>query len=262
MCPLRSLFRCLFGYKRIAMRLYLLEGGRCEVGLDVLVPNSYRSGRVTTPIPILLAQTDDATYLIDTGMPDRWIDRVGDLDGEEIFPHMTADDAVARQLAILDLTPADISCVINTHLHFDHAGGNAHFPHVPILVQNAELEAARAGAITARDWDVPGLRYETIHGDHHVCDGIDLLFTPGHTLGHQSVLVTLGDGRRLLFTVDAVYTAINWNEDVLGAMADPVAGQSSVERLRQEAAQPNTTVIFGHDPIQWANLRHASNYYS
>jgi N-acyl homoserine lactone hydrolase len=244
------------------MRLYLLQSGWCEVGLDVLVPNTSRFGRLHVPVPMLLAQADDATYLVDTGMPDMWIDRSGDLDGEEIFPHMTAADAVDRQLVTLGLAPADVTCVINTHLHFDHAGGNAHFRGVPILVQEAELEAARAGKITRRDWDVPGLRYETIQGDYHVCDGLDLLFTPGHTLGHQSVLVTLGNGQRLLFTVDAVYTAINWEEDALGAMTDPVAGQASVERLRREAAQPGTTVIFGHDPAQWATLRYAPDYYS
>jgi glyoxylase-like metal-dependent hydrolase (beta-lactamase superfamily II) len=94
-----------------------------------------------------------------------------------------------------------------------------------------------------------------------VCPGLDLLLTPGHTPGHQSVLVTLDNGHRLLFTIDAVYTAINWEEDALGAMSDPVAGKESVARLRHEAMQPNTTVIFGHDPAQWAVLRHAPECY-
>ena len=244
------------------MRLYLLQGGWCEIGIDVLVPNQGRTGRTTVPIPMLLARTERETYLIDTGMPDSWIDRDGDLDGEEIFPKMTAQDTAEAQLATLGLSTRDLTCVISTHLHFDHAGGNAHFPHVPILVQETELAAARAGRITSRDWDVPGLRYETISGDYHVCDGLDLLYTPGHTLGHQSVLVTLDGGQRLLFTIDAVYTAINWNEDALSAMTDPAAGQESVQRLRREAAVPNTTVIFGHDPTQWATLRRAPEYYS
>jgi N-acyl homoserine lactone hydrolase len=244
------------------MRLYLLQCGSCDVGLDVLVPQTGRSGRITVPIPMLLAETNGATYLIDTGMPDRWIDQSGNLDGEEIFPRMAAADAVDRQLAALGLSTGDVSCVINTHLHFDHAGGNAHFPHTPILVQEEEIEAARADESSRRNWDLPGLRYETIRGDYRVCEGIDLLFTPGHTAGHQSVLISLGEGRRMLFTVDAVYTAINWEEDALGAMVDPVAGRASVARLRREAAQPHTTVVFGHDPTQWASLRHAPSYYS
>ena len=245
------------------MRLYLLQCGRCEVGWDVLLPDSGRSGTIDLPVPMLLAQTDGNTYLVDTGMPDEWINRTGDLDGEPIYPHMTAADAVDRQLAAVGLAVDDVTCVINTHLHFDHAGGNAHFPTTSILVQEAELEAARIGrGVTWRGWDVPGLRYETIRGDYHVCNGLDLLFTPGHTLGHQSVLCTLNDGRRLLFTVDAVYTAVNWEEDRLGAMTDAAAGQASVERLRREAAQPHTTVIFGHDPAQWASLLHPPRYYS
>jgi len=244
------------------MRLYLLQGGWCEIGLDVLVPNTGRSGRTTIPIPILLARTDSDTYLIDTGMPDSWIGQSGDLDGEEIFPHMTAGDTLDRQLGRIGLAVDDLTCVINTHLHFDHAGGNSHIRHIPILVQEAELAAARAGRITNRDWDAPGVRYRTIHGDYHVCDGLDLLFTPGHTMGHQSVLVTLSDGQRLLFTIDAVYTSINWDEDALSAMTDPVAGQASVERLRWEAAQPQTTVVFGHDPAQWSTLRQPPSFYT
>ncbi len=244
------------------MRLYLLQSGWVEIGLNVLVPNTGRTGRIDIPVPMLVARTDDATYLIDTGMPDSWIGRSGDLDGEEIFPRMAAEDAVDRQLATIGLSVDDVTCVINTHLHFDHAGGNSHFRHVPILVQETELEAARAGGITSRDWDAPGLRYETIRGDYHVCDGLDLLFTPGHTMGHQSALVTLSDGRRLLFTVDAVYTSINWDEDALSAMSDPVAGHASVERLRREAARPDTTVIFGHDPARWAGLRRPPSFYT
>jgi len=243
------------------MRLFLLQSGWVEIGLNVLVPDTGRTGRLDIPVPMLLAHTDDATYLIDTGMPDSWIGQSGDLDGEEIFPHMTAGDTLDRQLDRIGLAVDDLTGVINTHLHFDHAGGNCHIQHVPILVQETELAAARAGRITNRDWDAPGVRYRTIRGDYHVCDGLDLLFTPGHTLGHQSVLVTLSGGQRLLFTIDAVYTSINWDEDALSAMTDPVAGQASVARLRWEAAQPQTTVIFGHDPAQWSTLRQPPAFY-
>jgi N-acyl homoserine lactone hydrolase len=111
---------------------------------------------------MLLVQAAGGAYLVDTGMSDYWIERTDSLDGTDIYPRMKSDDAVERQLAALGLGTHDLTRVINTHLHFDHAGGNAHFPYVPILLQAAELEAARAGTISSRDWDVPGLRYETI----------------------------------------------------------------------------------------------------
>lgn len=245
------------------MRLYLLQCGTCEIAWNELIPSTGRTGLTSIPIPALLVETADARYLVDTGMPDSLIDNTGPLaEGVEIFPRMKSADSIIEQLRLLGLATRDITRVINTHLHFDHAGGNAHFVHQPILIQEAALDAARAaGAAGWPGWDVPGLRYETIRGDYHVCDGLDLLLTPGHTPGHQSVLVSLDDGQRLLFSGDAVYTGTNWTEDALGAMVDPVAGRASVERLRREAALPSTTLIFGHDAEQWATLRHPPDWY-
>ncbi len=245
------------------MRLFLVQCGGCDIAFDLLIPNTGRSGLVPIPIPALVAQTPAGTYLIDTGMPDFLIDRTGSVaEGAEIFPHMSAGDAIMSRLQSLGMSEDDVTCVVNTHLHFDHAGGNAHFTRRPILLQEAELEAARQGNGPGwPGWDAPGVTYDTICGDHRLCDGIDLIFTPGHTPGHQSVVITLDDGQRLLFTGDAVYTKANWDEDALGAMLNPEAGRASVARLRDEAQRPNTTVIFGHDQEQWRTLLQAPAHY-
>ena len=59
---------------------------------------------------------------------------------------------LAEHLSALRIAPADVVLVINTHLHFDHCGGNRHFPGTPILVQRAEHEAAQEPAYTVPDW--------------------------------------------------------------------------------------------------------------
>jgi N-acyl homoserine lactone hydrolase len=91
--------------------------------------------------------------------------------------------------------PRDVACVINTHLHYDHCGGNRLFPGVPIHVQARELADARSlDSYTIREWvDFDGATYVEHEGEVELLPGIRLLPTPGHTDGHQSVLVETGE---------------------------------------------------------------------
>jgi N-acyl homoserine lactone hydrolase len=93
--------------------------------------------------------------------------------------------------------PREVVCVINTHLHFDHCGGNRLFPGVPIHVQASELADARAepDTYTVREWvDFDGAAYVEHDGEAEVLPGIRLMPAPGHTRGHQCVLVDTPDG--------------------------------------------------------------------
>src|SRR6266540_2807312 len=91
--------------------------------------------------------------------------------------------------------PRDVACVINTHLHFDHCGGNRLFPGVPIHVQARELAEAHA----LSDWvEFPGATYVEHDGEAEVLPGIRLLPAPGHTSGHQVVVVDTPDGTVVL----------------------------------------------------------------
>ena len=114
--------------------------------------------------------------------------------------------AAADALAGLDMSPADISLVINTHLHFDHCGQNAVFKHAACHVQRAELERARRESSQLADWfDFAGARFELLDGDTEIVPGLSVMTTPGHTVGHQSVVVRGADGDDLLIG-DAAYT--------------------------------------------------------
>ncbi|HEY0718250.1 MAG TPA: N-acyl homoserine lactonase family protein [Streptosporangiaceae bacterium] len=114
--------------------------------------------------------------------------------------------AAAGALAGLDMSPADISLVINTHLHFDHCGQNAVFRHAAFHVQRAELERARRESRDLTGWfDFAGARFELLDGDTEIVPGLSVITTPGHTVGHQSVVVRGPDGDDLLIG-DAAYT--------------------------------------------------------
>jgi N-acyl homoserine lactone hydrolase len=96
--------------------------------------------------------------------------------------------------------PREVDLVINTHLHYDHCGGNRLFPDVPIHVQARELADARTlDNYTFREWvDFDGATYIGHEGEAEVLPGIRLLPAPGHTDGHQVVVVETGDGTHVL----------------------------------------------------------------
>ena len=96
--------------------------------------------------------------------------------------------------------PRDVASVINTHLHFDHCGGNRLFPGVPIHVQARELADARSlDDYTIREWvDFDGATYVEHEGEVELLPGIRLLPAPGHTDGHQVVVVETGEGMVVL----------------------------------------------------------------
>ncbi|HSS92776.1 MAG TPA: N-acyl homoserine lactonase family protein [Candidatus Dormibacteraeota bacterium] len=113
----------------------------------------------------------------------------------------------ADALAEHDLSPADVRIVINSHLHFDHCGQNAVFKHAPFYIQRSELDRARrAETLTAEWFDFAGARFELLDGDAEIAEGVRIVATPGHTVGHQSVLVDTPDGDAIMIG-DAAYTA-------------------------------------------------------
>jgi N-acyl homoserine lactone hydrolase len=100
-----------------------------------------------------------------------------------------------------------VRIVINSHLHFDHCGQNAVFRHAPFYVQRTELERARlAEGVPAKWFDFAGARFELIDGDAQIAEGVRVVATPGHTVGHQSVIVDTPDGGAVMIG-DAAYTA-------------------------------------------------------
>jgi N-acyl homoserine lactone hydrolase len=113
----------------------------------------------------------------------------------------------ADALAEHDLSPADVRIVINSHLHFDHCGQNAVFKHAPFYIQRSELARARKeGSPTAEWFDFAGARFELLDGDAEIAEGVRVVATPGHTVGHQSVLVDMADGTAVMIG-DAAYTS-------------------------------------------------------
>lgn len=148
------------------------------------------------------------------------------------------------------LDPNDVRYQVFTHLHVDHVGAGQ-LPAARAVVSADEWAAATGFGGRMRGYRPDGITDpQIVEGDHDVHgDGtIRILATPGHTAGHQSVLVTPDDGPRVLITGDAVYS-----EDALverridGVGVDPAKARASIERMRGLCAESPTVVAPTHD---------------
>ncbi len=158
--------------------------------------------------------------------------------------------AVADALADHDLSPADVTMVINTHLHFDHCGQNPAFAHAPLMVQRAEHERIYRERNEVTDWiEASGMQFELVDGNIALAGDLRIATTPGHTSGHQSVIATTEMGTEL-FIGDAAYTRTIWNTfpgaPTLpdGQSADDVAWHQTLASLKDMAP---AKIHFCHD---------------
>jgi len=118
---------------------------------------------------------------------------------------------IADELGRFGVAPGDVTMIVNSHLHFDHCGNNGLFANVPAFIQTSELDVARSTPYTVRDWfDFPGARIRPVDGDLEITDGVTLLSTPGHTPGHQAVLVETEKGLELV-AAQAAFTAAEFH---------------------------------------------------
>ena len=187
-------------------------------------------------------------FLFDTGFaqPEAELDTFYDRYRVRVRPMLEV-------LSDAGVTPGEVTAIANCHLHLDHCGQNRLFPNIPIYVQPAEWAVANEPDYTvASVVDFPGARYLHVEGDHEPTPGIRIFATPGHSPGHQSLVVETPDGP-LLLVGQAVYSYGEWSgvagaRDGASTAGDEPAYMRSVARLRR--INPKR-VLFGHDRQGW-----------
>jgi glyoxylase-like metal-dependent hydrolase (beta-lactamase superfamily II) len=207
--------------------------------------------RIRFPVPAYLVETGEERILIDTGLNPGAVADPGAFYGRsEAFGlfKLELEQGVSEQVDVGTLTR-----VVLTHLHFDHTGGLELLPSsIPIVVQRREWEAGHDAAAAQRNFLYPRdyagdeRNVVLVDGDHDLLgDGsIELLLTPGHTPGHQSVRV----GDRLILGADVAHFASTLEDHRFPVFADDFAAQArSAERLRA-LRDAGAAVLPGHDP--------------
>lgn len=211
------------------------------------------------PVPAYLIDHPKGRTLFDTGMGVRLRREAGDaLPSNKFGLQWFEGMDIATRLRAIDVDPASIDWVINSHLHLDHCGGNAHLPNATVIVQARELDTARhnaaPGLYEAVDYDT-GQPFKAITGELDLFgDGtVRIVPTYGHTPGHQSAIVKLPGGEVLL-AGDCCYTARNLEAMVLPkATADLDLGMETFRRLAAMRAK-GVHILFGHDGRQWQGV--------
>ena len=218
------------------------------------------AGRVAVPVPFYVIEHPQGVTLFDCGLHAQ----VGDADNayrkalqsQDMDITFSAEETVTRHLERLDIDPGRVRYVVLSHLHFDHAGGLHQIPNATLVVQQTEWAAGFDDEIAAR-YFLPRPYFDLGHpvrlvdGEHDLFgDGaVTCIPSPGHTPGHQSLRVRSAQGDHILVS-DACYHGEAAETRRFPAFSDPVAMNRSLDGLLARR-EPDTVMIFGHDPTQW-----------
>ncbi len=240
------------------MKLHALHcgGEAADISVfDVFHPDL--GTQVTIPWFAYLVEHPSGNVLFDNGShPDLMHDpakRLGPA-AEAFHVLMKEGDDIVSQLATIGVSPSDVEHVALSHLHYDHAGGTEFFPDATFYIQERELQFAYWPPVYQRaiyvkaDFD-HDVAWKELEGEYDVFgDGKVVLFpTPGHTAGHQSMLVRL-PGRTVILVADAAYLPRNMEENVLPAVVwSPDAMVSSWRIIEDLQRRENAELIFTHD---------------
>ena len=244
------------------VRLHVLRAGQMTSALHLFLAGL--EGDITYPIPIYVIEHPRGLVLIDTGLhPELARDTTRLQSMANLFQvHLASDgsESVGNVLGAAGFDPALISHVILTHMHFDHGGGLAEIPNATLLVQQREWEVLQdeeqvaRGTYNPADVDLGHHRVE-LTGDHDVFGDnlVTCLVTDGHTPGHQSIRVQTESGTYIVCG-DCCYVRKSIEDEHLPPFAFDAERQlASIRRLAAEQ-HSGATLLFGHDPAQWASI--------
>ncbi len=215
--------------------------------------------RIPLGLNCMVVRRGDDTVLVETGM--------GTKHGEQVRARIFPGDygQLLDELATVGVRPADVTAVVNTHLHTDHCGWNTveregevvpTFPHARYFIQTGEYEAAnnpneRTRATYFPENFVPleeADQLELIDGEREILPGMTFLPTPGHTADHAS-LVLSSAGETAIYTGDLVHHAVQVERPAWIAAFDilPLVSLETKKRLAERAIREQALLICVHN---------------
>jgi glyoxylase-like metal-dependent hydrolase (beta-lactamase superfamily II) len=226
--------------------------------------------RIPLALRCLLVEAPDALVLIDTGVGNKEEEKFHEIYGIDNRGNPTRLEDAIRAAG---RRPEDVDIVISTHLHFDHAGGNTirepdgrirpAFPRARYVVQRREYDFARLpnerirASYMAHNYEplADGRMWDFVDGEAEIVPGVSVIPTPGHTPGHQSVLVR-SEGQTACFLADLVPTTAHlplpW---IMGYDIEPLVTLDTKRAVLERARLEDWLLVFEHDPATpWGRL--------
>jgi glyoxylase-like metal-dependent hydrolase (beta-lactamase superfamily II) len=226
--------------------------------------------RIPLGLRCLLVETPTALVLIDNGVGNKENAKFREIYGIENAPSVSDAGWPTRLeegLAFLGFARDDVDVMIDTHLHFDHAGGNTYadadgqvhvsFARARHYVQRGEWEWAHvrneriSASYLPHNFDPVQAagKFELIEGEREILPGISVRRTPGHTPHHQSVILRSG-GDTACYLADVMPTSAHFPLPwIMGYDVEPLVTLESKRSLVAEAMRENWLLIFEHDPV-------------
>ena len=241
----------------MSVRMTPMICGWLEMDLKSILAK--QPGRVRIPIPSFLIEHPKGCVVFDTGLHRELqssSERIGEL-ANFFQVHYQPGEELGARLRATQVDPDRIDYLINSHLHFDHVGGNADLPNAKLIVQRREWDAAADPELVRRngynrdDFDL-GHQLQLVDGEHDLFGDESVVCIPtyGHTAGHQSLRVRL-DRDEVVLTADSCYMRKVLEDMVLPPFAhDFDAMRTVIERFRN-MEKGGARLVFGHDPGQW-----------
>ncbi len=253
------------------MRLYALTCGYVRCRKNVFVPDAPREEIIEGPMPVFVVLHPRGNVLFDTGPhPGVFQDAFARWGGlaKAFEPRGDERSGILAQLEAINLKPEDFRYVVNSHLHFDHAGGNQFFPRSTFLVSRKEMGWAQKPENEGKgyfraDWDHT-LAYQEIEGsfDLYRDSSLVIIPLPGHTPGHQGLLVRLKKEGAMILSGDSVPCEENYlGSKIPRNHLDEEQARKTVQNLRDLVEKEKALLIHGHDPGQWDKIKKAPDYY-
>jgi N-acyl homoserine lactone hydrolase len=214
--------------------IHPLAVGYNETDQGILTYQRFYGKRVILPIYVFAIKGGAQKILVDTGIEEFM--ESPDIEERIGFPVRPFEEA----LETVGWTPEDVDIIIHTHLHNDHCENDALCTNAKVYVQKAELDFFRnPHPIDHRYYQdvLDGVKIVTVEGDSPIVDGIDVLFTPGHTPGGQSVVVNTAKGKAVITGLCCNSQNFPLGGGVIapGVLLDAIQAYESMKRIQEVA---------------------------
>jgi 4-pyridoxolactonase len=247
-------------------KIHLLDCGTLEFDLSYFTWKMNLGKSYRFPVWCTYVEHSEGDILIDTGY--NLENALKYYNWEK--PMQSEEQRLENQLKSIGKNPEDIDHVFISHLHFDHAGNIKLFKNATVYVQKEEMRHAyvpepfEAIGYSRETFDVPGIHYEYLNGNYtSFFEGLDIFLLPGHSAGHQVVVLDSREADKIILESDLINTQWNLNKKIVGGIhLDAGKTYESMLELEKFAKRTKGKIFLSHDADWFQKAKKGMDFYT